>query len=639
MMTELETYLHKGRSRLRMLAADPRCRTGATVLLYAGAGLAMSAASLGNASMPLAMGLICAVTGWRALAMCLGSIGGYWLFWGSAGYQAMVWAGLGCLTALFLGKRRVTAQVPLLLPAISALVVSATGLLFQVAWADDTSVPIYLLRVALAAGSTGLFALVVQRRDPMADWLAEGAAVLALAQIVPIPYLGLGYLAAGLIAVGDAFPAAALAGLALDLSGVTMVPMTAVLTAAYLARLVPVGQRWLRYSAPGIAYLLIMGLCGVWDPAPLPGLILGGAAAVLLPSRPALHHRRGETGMAQVRLELMAGVLGQTQQLLLEQEGPPIDEAALLCRTRERACGGCPNRKLCRDLQIPEDMLAKPLTDTASLPFPCRKPGRMLLELRRSQEQLRSLRGDRQRQREYREAVVQQYQFLGEYLRRTADALASRGKPPRQRFTPEVAVCSAGKESANGDRCAWFSGTECRYYILLCDGMGTGLGAAQEGNRAGKILKQMLTAGFPAAHALQTMNSLLALRGAAGAVTVDLAEIRLDTGHAVLYKWGAAPSYLLTRGRAEKIGTATPPPGLSVESHGETVEKLSLRRGEVLILLSDGVEVGEDLHLESLSPDLPPGELAGKILKDGCGTGEDDATAAVIRLTPMLSPG
>ena len=38
----------------------------------------------------------------------------------------------------------------------------------------------------------------------------------------------------------------------------------------------------------------------------------------------------------------------------------------------------------------------------------------------------------------------------------------------------------------------------------------------------------------------------------------------LDTGHATLYKWGAAPSWLLRRGSAEKIGTATPPPGISV---------------------------------------------------------------------------
>ena len=116
---------------------------------------------------------------------------------------------------------------------------------------------------------------------------------------------------------------------------------------------------------------------------------------------------------------------------------------------------------------------------------------------------------------------------------------------------------------------------------------------------------------------------------------MDLAEIRLDTGHASIYKWGAAPSWLLNRGKAEKIGTATPPPGLSPEGVVETVEKLSLRRGEVLILLSDGAETGKSLHLSELAPDWPPGELAARILEGTKSTGEDDATAAVIRLIPL----
>jgi stage II sporulation protein E len=116
-------------------------------------------------------------------------------------------------------------------------------------------------------------------------------------------------------------------------------------------------------------------------------------------------------------------------------------------------------------------------------------------------------------------------------------------------------------------------------------------------------------------------------------VTADLAEIHLDTGQAAIYKWGAAPSYLLRRTGAEKIGTATPPPGISVTGCRETVEKLSLCRGEALILVSDGVEVGEALRREGMAPDAPPGEIAAKLLKSGSGK-EDDATVAVIRLRP-----
>ena len=633
MMTAVESYLQKGRRGLRQWVVDPRFRMVAAVLGYWLAGFILSAASLANAMQPVAMGLICAVTGWRALVMTLGSMGGCWVFWGQAGTQGMVWAVSGCVIALFLGKRKITEKAPLLIPAIGGFLVSAAGLAFQIAFRDDTPVPIYLLRILVAAGSAWLFSQVVQRKGSAADWTAQGLAVLALAQVAPIPQISLGFVAGGLLAAGGAFPAAALAGLALDLSGICKVPMTAVLCLGYLVRMIPFGPRWLRYAAPGAVYLLIMGLCDIWDPVPIAGLAIGGALGVFLPPRPETDHRRGETGLAQVRLELMAGVLNQTQQLLLEAPAVPIDEEALLERCRERACGGCPNRKQCRDVRIPSDMLTRQLTDTACLNFPCRKPGRMLLELRRTQEQYRNLKAQKDRQKESREAVMQQYYFLGEYLRQTADQLAQRINRRKECYQVEVGTASAGKERANGDRCLWFSGTECRYYIVLCDGMGTGLGAAQEAQEAAGLLRQMLGAGFPAEYALRSLNSLMVLRGKAAAVTVDLVEIQLDSGKAAVFKWGAAPSYVLRGAGAEKIGTAGPPPGLSVSQTRETVDRLSLRRGEVLILFSDGADPHRALRQEGLSPEEPPGELAAKLLEQA-GEKEDDATVAVIRLSP-----
>ena len=112
---------------------------------------------------------------------------------------------------------------------------------------------------------------------------------------------------------------------------------------------------------------------------------------------------------------------------------------------------------------------------------------------------------------------------------------------------------------------------------------------------------------------------------------MDLAELRLDSGRISLYKWGAAPSYVLRRSGAEKIGTATPPPGIWVKEARETVLRLSLHRGEALILVSDGAEIGEILR--KVGMEAPPGELAERLLTEGC-TGEDDATVAVIRMIP-----
>ena len=624
----VETYLRRGRRTLERLALNPTVRTWGMVIACGGSGFLLSAASLGNFPQPLAMGLICSATGWRALIMSLGAMVGYPTFWGSAGNQGIVWSAVGGLLALLLGKRQESKDQPLMLPAIASFLTAVAGLTFRLVLKDDTPVVMYCLRTALTFLSAVLFTQASKGRDAVTDWLVGGAAVLALAQVSVGKHFGLGYIAAGVMAVWSAFPAAALAGLGLDLAQITKLPMTAVMCMAYFLRMIPFDKRWQHYAAPGIACLVTMAVCGVWDTTPLPGLVLGGAIAALLPPRPQIVHRRGETGVAQVRLELGAELMTAVQQMVMEIQPPPIDEEAILDKARERACSACSYRKNCL-----EQAKLTPLHLQNPMDIDCRKQGRLIPELRRGQEQLRYLKADRERRREYRTALAQQYRFLGDYLRGLADRLPRRGETAAVEWRVEVSARSRGKEKANGDKCLAFSGPECKYFVLLCDGMGTGLGAAQEGHAAANLLRQMLVSGFPAEHSLRSLNSILALKGSAGAVTVDLAEVHLDTGLAHIYKWGAAPSWLLHRSGAEKIGTATPPPGISGEIR-ETVEKLSLRRGEALILLSDGVDGEEVLRRSNLAPDAPPGELAAKILESGCGDGEDDASVAVIRLRP-----
>ena len=634
MMVSLGVYVRRGQRIMKRWLLDPRIHILAQTVAYLLAGFVAGAASLGNRLQPLALGLLCASSGWPALLLGMGSITGYLVFWGSVGAQGVAWIMVGVLVATLLGGKQILQTMPLLMPAISSLIVAGTGLVFQLLWQDTTPIAVYLLRVVLAGISTGLFSAVLERRDPVVDWIACAFGVLALAQITVTPYIGLGYIAAGMLTCIGAFPAAALAGLVLDLSQITVVPMTAVMSLSYLLRLLPRGPKKLYYAGPVAVYLLVMSLCGVWDVTPLAGLTIGGVIATFVPVNADVSRRRGETGVAQVRLEMASAVLSQTEQLLRSVEESPVDEEALIARAAERACSSCPCRKTCKEKpgDMPTTLLHKPLGNGESLPVNCRKSGRLLQELRRSQEQLRTIRADRDRRQEYRWAVVQQYNFLSEYLQEVSDSLAQRRNAPQQWYQPEVAVCTASREASNGDRCYWFAGVECRYYILLCDGMGTGEEAAREGKITGTMLKKLLAAGYPAEYALRTVNSLCALRGKAGIVTIDLAELRLDTGRAVIYKWGAAPSYLIDRGEPIKIGTATPPPGLSVTEARETVERLSLRRGETLVLLSDGAGREEDLRLRWERAGEPVSELAARILETSQTDGSDDATVAVVRL-------
>ncbi len=637
MMVTLGIYIRRWQRCLRRWITDPKVQGIARGVGLFFAGFCLSATGLAHHGLSLSLGALLSVSGWPAVLLGAGGITGYLGLWGSAGAQGVVWLCVALPVSLMLRERSFVQSNVWILPAFAGVIVAGTGLAFQLLGQDDTAIPIYLLRVALAVLSCRLFSEVAQRRDPALEWVVCGVAVLALAQLQPIPYLGFGYIAAGVLTAAGAFPAAALAGLALDLAQVTAVPMAAVTCLAWFVRLIPgVRKSWLSSVSAGM-YLLIMLLCGVWDLHPVPGLLVGGLIALLLPAGPEIARRRSDTGFAQVRLELVSTTLDQTQLLLQQVQEHPIDEGAIIAKAAERACNGCSFRNKCKEdpAALPIGLLHKPLGNGSDLPLSCRKSGRLLQELRRGQEQLRTIRADRDRRQEYRNAVVQQYGFLAQYLQELSDALSNRAEPPRQRYQPELAVCSASRERQNGDRCFWFAGTECRYYILLCDGMGTGAEAAQEGKLAGNMLKKLLCAGFPPEYALRSVNSFCALQGRAGAVTIDLAELCLDTGKATVYKWGAAPSYVVHHGEPVKIGTAAPPPGLSVTEGRETVQRLSLRRGEMLILLSDGAGGEESLRTSLEGTADPPGELAARILEDSQTDGADDATVAVVRLCAL----
>ena len=99
------------------------------------------------------------MSGWHAAVMSLGAMLGYWVFWGIAGLQGLVWSASGGLLALLLA-RHIPEEQPLIFPAISAFLTALTGLLFQLVLRDTVPVPVYFLRIVLAAGAGLLLSLI-----------------------------------------------------------------------------------------------------------------------------------------------------------------------------------------------------------------------------------------------------------------------------------------------------------------------------------------------------------------------------------------------------------------------------------------------------------------------------------------------
>jgi len=264
----------------------------------------------------------------------------------------------------------------------------------------------------------------------------------------------------------------------------------------------------------------------------------------------------------------------------------------------------------------------------------CRHLEGFLTAINRELEDLSCRRQCRRRLRESRVVMAQQYEVL-------ADALSQRRlvAPPSLRFQPELGFRSQSRQpqSLSGDRGVSFRVGQW-FYLLLCDGMGTGQSASAEAGAAIEILRTLLQSGVEPTDALKLLNGVYILRDDGGFATVDLLQADLITGEAQLYKWGAAPSYLKRKGKVEKIGTASPPPGLGAgEEHHPEEAKLSLARGEMLVLVTDGAGGEAAERFIRQYGGLSPKELASGVVSCTGVQGEDDRTAAVLALRPRLS--
>ena len=250
--------------------------------------------------------------------------------------------------------------------------------------------------------------------------------------------------------------------------------------------------------------------------------------------------------------------------------------------------------------------------------------------LRAQESQLLAL----QRSEEAREISRALLGQLARFLRAAGQKRPDKGLP-RYQLSLGVRAVGLRGDTLCGDAGACFQ-VRTLQYVLLCDGMGTGAGAKADAEEAISLLRAMITAGFAAPEAMALLNELYLLRGDGCFSTIDLLELDLCTAEGVLYKWGAAPSYLKKGGNVKKIGTASPPPGLGVgEEHRAGGVRLSLQRGELLVLTTDGVpEAACEQYLRTCGA-LSPRELAAGVVACASESEPDDRTAAAVQLEPV----
>ena len=225
---------------------------------------------------------------------------------------------------------------------------------------------------------------------------------------------------------------------------------------------------------------------------------------------------------------------------------------------------------------------------------------------------------------ETRRSARGQYAQLSELLTATAAGLGEVAVSGEAEAACRIGAALRPKEGelVCGDTVVSFRTGTGLLCLLLADGMGSGEAARKESALTCRLVEQFLEAGIEPEAALKTLNSAMALRGAdtGSFTTIDLLTCRPETGEAVFYKYGAAPSYLKKGGVVRRVTGGTLPAGLRGSPAVPDVTRATLEPGGFAVLISDGVaDPGRDEWLMDLLAGWEgedPQVLAGLILSE-----------------------
>ena len=599
----------------------------------------LCASDVGFGRMSLGASLLAACPSSALAACCLGVLAGSAAVFGLPGCLGPCAVAAAVLCARLLAPKKYTGAASAAAAAVAEILTGLYGLFL--ARFSLTSLLLLGAHAALSAGAVILFRAALVRG-------AYAARVAAVCTLLPA-------LASFRLPGGWSAAAVALAWAVWGSTGTVY----ACIGCAVMAALAPASAAC--FACLGVAALIGQALaskpvpaagiaCGIYAVFGIrtahPGFIVcaaaGTALALVLPPdrflpRPA--PTKLPATPAQRELRRAAAAMRLASDMLHTREADPRRTFAALAEAgAQQVCRSCARSSVCRKTgewapphnaaQIltrgvlsPEDL---PLLARCIHPEALRTAVNDALDLERSGQRIR------RRLREVRQAARDQYTLTADLLEVLSARLYAPDSPVH--FSPEIAVQAAGRDGSavSGDRGAAFAGPDATYYVLLCDGMGSGESAARESRRAVELLRSMLLSGAGASSALRALNGLYLLRDDGCFSTVDLLRINLTSGAAILYKWGGSASYL-KRGRGLRtLGGAGLPPGLDADGASEHLH-FSLEHGAVLVLLSDGLAGEETRRRLERCESLVPRDVARSLFA-GRAPGADDCTAVCIRL-------
>lgn len=184
--------------------------------------------------------------------------------------------------------------------------------------------------------------------------------------------------------------------------------------------------------------------------------------------------------------------------------------------------------------------------------------------------------------------------FVLSEVKREGDSLAvTLSSRPNYRIETGFAQRSKGGGALCGDAFEIVEDQPGRGVILLSDGMGTGGRAAVDSAMTCSLMRRLLTAGFSEESAAGLVNSSMQISSDEESLaTLDCLRVDLYSGSAVLFKAGAASSYILNKGQVTRITGESLPLGIMGQADC-FLSTVQLEPEDVIVMVSDGAE-GQD---------------------------------------------
>lgn len=176
--------------------------------------------------------------------------------------------------------------------------------------------------------------------------------------------------------------------------------------------------------------------------------------------------------------------------------------------------------------------------------------------------------------------------------------------------------------------------------VALSDGMGSGESANLTSATAITLIESFYKAGFKSKTVLPLVNKILASVTEDDFSAVDVCILDTESGRCDFLKVGAPYGFILSKEGVRFLEGSSLPLGI-LDVLTPTVASTTLKKGDILILLSDGVtdafgSSSDVIEFLKTAPVLNPQELADSVVKRALalsdGIAEDDMTAFCTRI-------